>query len=121
MSIPVRVLVVEDEVLIRLLLAEALRQDGCDVMEAASADEALALLAATEAPDVIVTDIRMPGRASGLDLAARARRHNPRTKVVVASACLPEDSQSGVADAFLTKPFGLREVVEYVHALAPVR
>ena len=117
-GVPVRVLVVEDEVLIRMLVAETLRQDGCDVMEAASADEALALLGAADAPDVIVTDIRMPGRASGLDLAERARRQNPRIKVVIASAYHPECCRPGAADAFLTKPYGLQEVVEHVHALA---
>jgi CheY-like chemotaxis protein len=116
---PMRVLVVDDEVLIRLLIAEALRQDGCEVLEASTADEALDLLHVVEAPDVIVTDIRMPGRASGLDLAAQAHHDNPRMKVLVTSAYLPTDCARGVADACLAKPFALREVVERVHALAP--
>jgi CheY-like chemotaxis protein len=113
-----RVLVVEDEVLVRMLIAETLRQDGCEVLEAASGDEALALLGAEESPDVIVTDIRMPGRTNGLQLAAQARSLRPGVKVLVASAFPPTDGGRGVADAFLAKPFGLAEVAQRVRDLA---
>lgn len=113
-----RVLVVDDEVLIRLLIAEALRDDGCEVTEAASADEALAILTAAEEPDVLVTDIRMPGRADGLDLATKVRRTHPEVKILVASGNLPSDGARFVADGFLAKPFGLCELVERVRELA---
>ena len=71
---PTCVLVVEDESLVRMLVAEVLRQDGCEVTEAASADEALSLLAAWP-PDVIVTDIRMPGERTASTW--RRRRATP--------------------------------------------
>jgi hypothetical protein len=61
----------------------------------------------------------MPGPVNGLDLAARAHRDFPALKVLVTSADLPREGVRGVADAYLAKPFGLHEVVEYVHALAP--
>ena len=54
------VLIVEDEILIRALLSEALRQEGYAVIEAANADEAFMVLHATPDPDVLITDVRMP-------------------------------------------------------------
>jgi CheY-like chemotaxis protein len=114
-------MVVDDEVLVRMLVAEALRDDGCEVIEAASGDEAAALLRAETPPDIIVTDIRMPGRMSGLDLAALARATHPGAKVMLASAHFPVDGGAGVADACLAKPFGLSEVVQRVRAFAPRR
>jgi CheY-like chemotaxis protein len=111
------VLVVEDEVLIRMMVSESLRQAGCDVYEAASADEALDVLSASNEPDVLVTDVKMPGGVDGLELASRARRCCPRLKVVVTSGHAAAQSASGLADAFLTKPFALEQLVGRVRAL----
>jgi CheY-like chemotaxis protein len=112
------VLVVEDEGLVRELIVETLREAGCAVTEAASADEAVRALKRAAAPDILVTDVRLPGAMNGLDLAERVRRTLPRMKVIVTSGhAAPEDARN-VADCFLAKPFALRELVGEVRLLA---
>lgn len=64
------VLVVEDESIIRLLLADELEAFGFHVLEASSADSAIEMLSDGRTTiDAVVTDVRMPGRMDGLDLA----------------------------------------------------
>jgi CheY-like chemotaxis protein len=111
------VLVVDDEVLIRMMLCESLRQAGCEVIEAASADEALDVLASAPTPDVLVTDVKMPGSCDGLELASRIREDRPGLKVVITSGHTPAQSAIGLADAFLPKPFALEQLVGRVRAL----
>ena len=60
-----RILVVEDEPLIRFVIAEALRELGVSVVEAASADEAWQYLTAVGSADLVFTDHRMPGSMTG--------------------------------------------------------
>jgi len=107
------VLVVEDEVLIRLTLAATLRDEGFTVIEACDADEALVALA-TAPIDVLLTDVRMGGSMDGLELAARARSTMPDLKIVVVSGHLAADETHGVADAFVSKPYLTEKVVEQV-------
>jgi CheY-like chemotaxis protein len=111
------VLVVEDEILIRMLVSESLRHAGCEVVEAATAEEALEVLSATHGPDVLVTDVRMPGALDGLELASRVRKARPGLKVVITSGHAPAQNTAGLADAFLAKPFALEHLVGRVRAL----
>jgi CheY-like chemotaxis protein len=75
---PLRVVIVEDEPLIRMLLADTLEEAGFAVIEAGRADMALNLLKAkAEEVHVVMTDIHMPGPMTGLDLARHAREHWP--------------------------------------------
>jgi CheY-like chemotaxis protein len=80
-----RILLVEDEPLIRFALAEALRELGVSAVEAASADEAWQYLTAGGAADLVFTDHRMPGSMTGNQLAAWIRRGYPRLGVIVTS------------------------------------
>jgi CheY-like chemotaxis protein len=80
-----RILVVEDEPLIRFEIAEALRQEGASVVEAATADEAWRYLSGGEPVDLIFTDHRMPGSMTGAQLAVRVRLKYPTVAVVVTS------------------------------------
>src|SRR5215467_9442631 len=64
-----RVLVVEDEIFIRLDVAEALRTAGFEVIETESAEEAASFIEAGEPVDVVFTDVQLPGLLDGLDLA----------------------------------------------------
>ena len=82
---PARILVVEDDPLIRFAIAEALRDLGASVVEAATADEAWQYLTGGEPVDVIFTDYRMPGSMTGAELAVRVRRQFPALEVVVTS------------------------------------
>ncbi|MBV9077659.1 MAG: response regulator [Methylobacteriaceae bacterium] len=119
---PRRVLVVEDEALIRVLLVCAFEDEGFDVAEAASADEALDILATLPTPPLaIVTDIRMPGRQDGLALAGWARVHLPRTVVVVTSGYTAEPPAlaTGRETIFLPKPYEPADVVALIRRLDP--
>ncbi|HEX3405960.1 MAG TPA: response regulator [Caulobacteraceae bacterium] len=79
------VLVVEDDVLVRLVIASYLRDCGYRVLEAASADEALRLLQRDEAGiDIVLTDVQMPGELDGFALAQWVRRERPQVEVVMA-------------------------------------
>jgi CheY-like chemotaxis protein len=82
---PASVLVVEDEVLVRLVIAEYLRLCGYRVLEAANADEAVLVL---KHPDfgigVVFTDVDIPGSMDGFGLARWVRRHRPGLAVVLA-------------------------------------
>ncbi len=107
------VLVVDDEANIRELLARAIRREGHEVMEAESADAALAVMA-THAADVVFTDIRMPGR-DGRWLALELRKRHPTTAVVLATSVTDLEPsitlRFGVL-SYLVKPFDLGAVRE---------
>jgi len=76
------VLVVEDEPLLRMDLALALRESGLRVIEASTADEALVALEA-HAIELMLTDVQMPGSMDGLELARWVRAHRPGLLVAV--------------------------------------
>ena len=80
-----RVLVVEDHVILRYALAHWLREKGHEVLEAATADEALAVLKSIVTVDIVVTDVEMPGSMSGLDLTTHLRESFPTLPVIVVS------------------------------------
>lgn len=98
------ILVVEDETLIRILVADELRARGFLVIEATNADEALAVLKTGTEIDLLITDIHMPGSMDGYALAQHVRQSFPLTKVMVASS---DDSRARLADAhaIASKPF----------------
>jgi two-component system, response regulator PdtaR len=110
-------LIVEDEFLIRMLLAEALRQADFDVIEAANGDEALSVLHTSADPDVLITDVRMPGSIDGFALAAYVRRTKPGLKVIITSGHAAPDGAIGLADAFLHKPYELGAIVARLQML----
>jgi CheY-like chemotaxis protein len=111
------VLIVEDEILIRMLLADALRQADYDVIEAANADEAFDVLHTAPCPDVLVTDVRMPGAVDGFELAAYVRRTKPDLRVIITSGHAGPNAAIGLADVFLPKPYELGAIVERIRAL----
>jgi CheY-like chemotaxis protein len=109
------VVVVEDEVLVRAATSRYLREAGCIVLEAASAEECLDLLAGERSIDVVFTDIRLP-RQSGLDLARTLKRTHPHVGVVLTTgARLDEPLPEGVA--LLQKPYALFEIERRIAVL----
>jgi len=116
---PAKVLVVEDEVLIRAMLAEELRGLGLVVVEAASADEAWTYLTAGGEADLLFSDIKMPGQMTGIELAQRAQARFPELPVILTSGN-PGTSKIATATAFLAKPYRLQDAGSLVLAsLAP--
>src|SRR5260221_4005320 len=82
---PISVLVVEDEVLISNLVADALSASGFVVHEVTTADEALRYIDSGADIDVLFTDVNLPGDMDGAELATRARELRPEMPIVYAS------------------------------------
>src|SRR5512139_614094 len=80
---PPAVLVVEDDVLVRTVLAAYLRECGFDVVEAGSADEAIRVLEAGIRVDIVFSDVNMPGSMDGFGLARWLRRERPGLKIIL--------------------------------------
>jgi CheY-like chemotaxis protein len=115
-SEPAPILLVEDEILIRLANADWLRDAGYAVIEAANAAEALDVIATGQVLALLATDITMPGALDGLALAAATRMRRPGLPVLLLSAHVPDD-YSAIAEAALSKPFGPSQLVAKVAAL----
>lgn len=90
------ILVVEDEILVRMPLAEYLRDCGYRVFEAASVAEAKAVLDADTPVDLVFSDVNLVGAENGFALASWVHQHHPATKVLLTS---------GVANCAHTVPF----------------
>lgn len=115
-----RILVVEDEFLIRLTLVEALSDEGFDVAEAETGDLALPMLQADTSIQVLLTDIQLPGILDGRSLARRARETRPNLPVLFMSG-RPEPIIEAVAsplDRYIAKPYTLSDICSAVRSLA---
>ena len=108
--------IVDDDRSIRWVLEKALQQEGMTTQSFDSADGVISRLSRQQ-PDVIISDIRMPG-ASGLELLARIRELHPRLPVIIMTAHSDLDSAvasyQGGAFEYLPKPFDVDEAVSLV-------
>lgn len=107
------ILIVEDELLIRLNAVEMIEEAGFEVVEAASADEAIAILEGRLDITVVFTDIQMPGSMDGLKLAAAVRARRPPIMIVATSGRVklaPGDLPEG--GRFLSKPYSIAEITK---------
>jgi two-component system, OmpR family, alkaline phosphatase synthesis response regulator PhoP len=113
-----QVLVVDDEPRIAEICRDYLQRAGFEVITAANGDDALAL-AHSRQPDLIVLDLKLPGR-DGLDVT-RALRQRSNVPIIMLTARVEEsDKLVGLelgADDYLTKPFSPRELVARVRAV----
>ena len=106
-----RILLVEDEAPVRGVIADYLRKEGFEVVEAETVLEGVEALA--NEFDVVLTDLRLPG-ASGHELVSASKSRWPRTPVVVITgifdASLAADALHAGADRYLFKPFGMPDL-----------
>ncbi len=113
------VLIVEDDFLIRMNAAEMITGAGYNVVEAANADEAIAMLEHRLDITVVFTDIQMPGSMDGLKLAAAIRERWPPIKIVATSGLVnvrEDDLPEG--GRFLPKPYSPEQIVRTLRELA---
>jgi CheY-like chemotaxis protein len=111
------VLVVEDEPFVRLDAIDMLTNAGFRVIDAASADEAIAILEVRRDIRVVVTDIQMPGSMDGLKLAAMIRdRWPPIALIVTSGRIVLEPHDLPERGRFLQKPYSGPRLVEAIRA-----
>jgi CheY-like chemotaxis protein len=110
---PVKVLFVEDEVLLRLLMADVLREEGFQVYDASDAAVAISILQAM-AIDVVITDLRMSAIADGMELARYVRAHCAGVSLVLASAQAPPITEDLTFDAFFIKPYPPEHIANWI-------
>ena len=109
------ILIVEDELLIRMMLADELREAGYNVTEAFNADEALVILRSPAPVDMILSDVRMPGSMDGIGLLRVVRSAYPKIPVIITSAHLqPALATVDGATRFISKPYKLELIVKAV-------
>ena len=114
-----KVLVAEDDACIRAGLVDLLEREGYRTVAAATGAEAIDAFT-RETPDFVCLDIMMPG-VDGYDVCKHIRRQNAAVPIIFISAKSEEiDRVVGLeigADDFITKPFGVREVVARIRAV----
>ena len=105
------VLIVEDELLLRMDAADIIAAAGFEVIEAGNADEAIVILEARSDITVIFTDIQMPGSMDGLKLARAVRGRWPPIKIVATSSHVHvRETDLPDGGRFLPKPYNPRQV-----------
>ncbi|MBA4602931.1 response regulator [Thermoactinomyces sp. AMNI-1] len=107
-----KILVVDDQYGIRLLLQEVFSKEDIHIFQASNGKQALEIIQA-EKPDLILLDMKMPGM-DGLELLRRLRKFNTEAKVIMMTAygeldMVAEASQLGALTHF-TKPFDIEEL-----------
>ncbi len=119
------VLVVEDEVLIRMAVAEHLRSCGFKVAEAGSASEAQDLILSGLKADLVFSDVTMPGDMDGLGLAQWLQEHAPGVPVVLTSGVTSSlDAAKQVCrnvSAYAPKPYDYDGIVVSIRAALAAR
>jgi two-component system, response regulator PdtaR len=110
-----KILIVEDDALVRMAGVDLLEEAGFEVVDAKSADEAVAVLEGTQAVQLLFTDIDMPGSMNGLELAELVHRRWPNVRLLITSGHhdIPEGD---VPDhgRFVPKPYSSLTVVHEI-------
>ena len=112
-----KVLLVEDEVLVREVAAEDLGEAGFDVTAVSDGDEALAVLGRNNDFDLLFTDIRMPGATDGWDLSRASKQMIPGLRVIYATGF--GDAGDGLAhgECYVRKPYNLKDLRQALNTL----
>ena len=108
------ILFVEDEALVRMDMAEFLRECGYRVHEAANAKEAIEALQSKFAVDLVFTDINLGEGMNGLELAGWTLSHRPGVKVVVTTGISQVELPPEVVEPLLAKPYTGRSLLDRI-------
>lgn len=122
-ALPAFVLVVEDEMLLRMRAVDMVEDAGFSPIEAIDADEAVAILDSRSDIALLFTDIQMPGRMDGLKLAHAVHERWPEIKIILVSGQLTAANIEIPADSrFFAKPLKAGEVIaEMQNMIGPAR
>jgi CheY-like chemotaxis protein len=111
------ILVVDDEVLIRMAFSDCLQDSGYKVLEAGNADEAVAVLEHGHEIDLVFSDIRMPGTMDGFGLAKWIRQNRKGLPVMLTSGDSKRSDladQLGADETFFAKPYDTQMVLAQI-------
>jgi two-component system, response regulator PdtaR len=112
---PTRVMIVEDDGIVRFPIAEALRAVGLEVIEATNADEAWSYLLSGQIVDLIFSDIHMPGSMDGVELTRRVQERFAHIIMVLTSG--RRSRRSTDHPHFLAKPYRLDDATALITRL----
>ena len=118
------ILVVEDEQMVRMPIAEYLRECGYTVLEAGDAGEAIALVDASDHIDAVFSDVQMPGKMDGFGLARWITQNHPEVPVLLTSGYNSARSLSAEATGkarLIEKPYSQAQVARRIEALIDSR
>lgn len=107
------ILVVEDDVLARFTVSDALRGHGYKVLEASSAAEALSILK-TVPVDLVFADVRLPGHGDGVSVAEYARGEQPEAKIILTSGKRSSTQDLEEFGPFVPKPYMIARVIQLI-------
>src|SRR6195256_6451326 len=117
-AVPAVVLVVEDEMLLRMRAVDMVEDAGFTPVEAADADEAVAILEARSDIALLFTDIQMPGSMDGLKLAHAVHKRWPPIKIILVSGQLKLANIDIPADSrFFGKPLEARKMIAEMQSM----
>jgi CheY-like chemotaxis protein len=113
------IFVVDPDILVRMVIADYLRDCGYKVVEGVNADDALAVLEAGRKIDVILTEVKLAGSIDGFELARQIRENHPDIDVILTSGVTKAaDKASDLCDdGPLEKPYHPQEVVRRINVL----
>lgn len=117
-AVPPVVLVVEDEMLLRMRAVDMVEDAGYTPVEAADADEAVAILESRSDIALMLTDVQMPGSMDGLKLAHAVHERWPPIKIILVSGQLRlENSDIPVDSRFFGKPLAAKEMIAELQSM----
>jgi two-component sensor histidine kinase/CheY-like chemotaxis protein len=112
------VLVVEDEMVLRMRAVDIVEDAGFNSVEAVNADEAIAILESRSDIDLLFTDIQMPGSMDGLKLAHAVHDRWPAIKIILVSGQMkPSDAERPADSRFFGKPLGIGQMISELQAM----
>ncbi|MDO1558605.1 ATP-binding protein [Brevundimonas sp. 2R-24] len=117
-----RALLVEDDDGVAAGIGHMLRDLGYTYVRACAADEALKMFDGSDLYDLVISDMVMPGPMNGLALAREIRNRRPDQPIVLSTGFSEAAAAAGEAGfPLLTKPYGIPELAEAIHAAGPRR
>ena len=110
------ILVVEDELFIRISAVAALQDEGFLVLAAKNSAEALSVLSQHSETNILMTDVRMPGHMDGLALIAQVQIDHPAIRsIVVSGNATAEQARHAGASGFVAKPYLAKTLIQAAH------